>query len=534
MHILRWLSALCLTALAPLCVAAANFTTGLQQAQKFGVHEVELRGPADADCRVTFERPSGSSIDVDAFHDGVTWRARAYIDETGRWKWAGTSCTGTGIIRAVESKLRGMLRPHRDNPRQWMTEDGRWFLHIDDTAYMLFKPSETEWREYVSEDAKLGVTSLRVAALGTPAWEDSQARDIDPEQYRATDERLRWMLDHHPDMYVQLILFGLKTWGKDDTGPAWKAIPEQNRLRVMRQMIARWAAFPQIFWLVINDMHFDAAFPRNREFVREVGRYFAANDPWRHLLSAGPRRGLEFPMRPSEEPWVSYIHIEDQYEVDAEKIWKYADEKAHVFLGEDRYEHDRPTRDPKHPRYYFRRLFWSWLLQGGSASYGGRWRYMQPYSRTGSIPYATGWGQKDEHTYNQRLEGLDDVRHIRTFFEKRGIDLSKFTPVKGTPVMSRRGDAEFLVYHANGTGSGQEANVNANAAAEVTLTLPSGRYRVEWFHPVIGESRNGGAVDGGERTLRSPWLGSDAVLRLVNEPGKREADRQVSERVKQK
>ena len=504
--------------LTPLCVLAANFTTGNQTARKFGVHEVEFSASHETQCSVRFVRPDGSSVQVNAFHEGSsTWRARAYVDATGSWKWQASCSEAHGAFNAAASKLRGMLRIHRDNPRQWMTDDGRWFLNINDTAYMLFKPSESNWREYIEDDVKLGVTSVRAGALGTIVWNDAHTRGVDLDQFRVTDERLRWMLNNHPDLYVQLILFGLKTWGKDDTGLAWKAIPQRNREQVMREMIARWAAFPQIFWLSINDMHFDSTFPNNRAFVQEVGRFFAANDPWHHLLSAGPKREMGFPLHRADEPWLSYIHIEDVYELDAEEIRAYKDVNLHVFLGEDRYEQDRFTRDPKHPRYYFRRLFWSWLLAGGSASYGGRWRVIQPYSQTGSLSYATGWGQQDEHTYTERLHGLDDVRHLRAYYAKRGIDLSRFTPENGIPLVTRRAEAEILVYHANGIGSGREANVDESATAEIKLSLPARRYRVEWFDPATGRSTRGAAVRGGQQTFTAPWRGTDVVLRLVAE-----------------
>src|SRR5690606_13843792 len=106
---------------------------------------------------------------------------------------------------------------------------------------------------------------------------------------------------------------------------------------------------------------------------------------------------------------------------------QYASWNQHIFLGEDRYEHDRKTRDPLHPDYFFRWLFWSWLLSGGSTSYGGRWRTLTPYSQTGEVPYSTNWGGQDEITYSQRLSGLDSIPHIKSFFTSHGIELWQFT-----------------------------------------------------------------------------------------------------------
>ena len=280
-------------------------------------------------------------------------------------------------------------------------------------------------------------------------------------RFQTSDERLIWLLDHYPDLYLQLILFGLLTWGKDDTGAAWEALPPSVRENTMRYMLARWAAFPQLFWLIVNDIHCTAEFPLNQAFEREVGRYFAAHDPWHHLLSTGPKRQMAFPFLRPQDEWVSYIHIEDLFALDAAEIQLYDNQPLHVFLGEDRYEHDRRTWDPLDPAYFFRWLFWSWTLAGGSASYGGRWRGITPYSRTGAVPYSTGWGGEDEITYTQGLRGLDSLIHLKRYFEQRGLTMVDFVgddalvaDLDGRgellrPKLARRGQQEYLIYHPN-------------------------------------------------------------------------------------
>jgi hypothetical protein len=425
-----------------------------------------------------------------------------------------------------------MLRKHPDNPRQWMTENGSWFLHTNDTAYCLFDQDCAMWKEYAQEDWNLGITSVRAGALGSIEWEDGKVDENNLAKFQTTDLRLLWMLDHLPDLYIQMILFRIITYGRDDTGEAWARRPEDERIRTMNYMIARWAAFPQLFWLVVNDIHCDESFPANRRFVREVGQYFALHDPFGHLLSAGPKRGQTFPFTDQgQDDWVSYIHIEDNYDLDAGKLELYKTLPMHVFLGEDRYEQDRVRLDPLNPSYYFRRLFWSWLLSGGSASYGGRWDVLQPYSRTGDIPYTTHWvGTLDETTYTNRLSGLDSIGVIGRFFTSRGVDLAQFQPCAGGDIVSSEPDGlygtvhgmslsarEYVIYHPHAASNGKDAAPDGSGPARLSFNVPSNdEYRMDWIRACDGEVKSGGTITGGNtRILTAPWVGQDVIAHIV-------------------
>lgn len=538
----------------------SNLTTGEQTARRWGVHEIVLTGnghvdnPFDTLCTVTFTPPSGPAhaVTVYAFYDGGdTWRARVYVTETGRWRWRADSIhdprlnNAEGAFAAAPSSLRGMLRPHVRNPRQWMTDDGRWFLNLNDTAYALFRASETAWREYVADAWRQGITSLRAGCVGGAAWDnDTELTDmldnypwlpgdysrLDLTKFQTTDARLTWLLNNYPEMYIEFILFGLKQWGQDNTGIAWQEVPLEARISTMRQMLARWAAFPQLFWLIVNDIHADEDFPNNQAFVREVGEYVAAHDQWHHLLSAGPKRFMPFPFLAPRDKWVSFIHIEHAYDLAGDQIARYAAYPMHTFLGEDRYEQDRPRLDPLHPCYYFRRLFWAALLSGGSASYGGRWRRIHPYSQTATIPYNTGWIGEDNLTYTEGLHGLDAVPHIKRFFVTRGIELWRFQPDDGVaadldgatgkhrPKAARRDRDEYLIYHPNSRGEDREVDTDPDKTARLRVDLRDapGLFRVEWYRAADGVAQEGGTVEGGaSRDLTAPWPGHDVVLRLL-------------------
>ncbi len=77
-----------------------------------------------------------------------------------------------GGFTAEGSSLRGRLLTHSKNPRQWMTEDGRWFLNLNDTAYYLFSGADyrgepitdADFAAYVSDAVARGITSFRATA----------------------------------------------------------------------------------------------------------------------------------------------------------------------------------------------------------------------------------------------------------------------------------------------------------------------------------------------------------------------------------
>ena len=163
---------------------AANFSRGIDAAKKFGVHEIVLKSdtlspsPFETNVTVTFKPPpqTHKPITVTAFHDGDrTWRARLYVSEKGMWSWSSHSTDDgslhgrKGAFDVVQSNLRGKLRSHPKSRRWWATDDGRTFLNLSDTAYILFRsPSDPvqpvlddTFRQYVEANVRLGITSMR-------------------------------------------------------------------------------------------------------------------------------------------------------------------------------------------------------------------------------------------------------------------------------------------------------------------------------------------------------------------------------------
>ena len=591
-----------LTVCFPAPADAANFSRGAEVAQKFGVHEIVLTGigsvanPFDTDATVTFTPPSGTerAVAVQAFYDGGnTWRARLYVSECGTWRWRSRSADDenlngqSGSFTVLQSNLRGKLRSHPKNNRWWATDDGRTFLNLADTAYILFRSpndpnqpvTDDTFRQYVRADRRLGVTSMRAGGCGGYAgwsrfvrgvmpsydrsnwcWQEDYTASgsnrywerFDLNRFQTTDRRLQWLLDNDPDMYIQLIM-GSKE------GSKWFEIPQPYRERTVQYMIARWSAWPQVYFQIVNDtLYTGSRGETNQAMVREIAGLMTELDPFGTLRSAGAKRDADNPFTLDKDwDWHTYLHTEETTEIDAHVCDYYYQQlkvPVHVYHGEDIYEQDNRSVEATlaDPRYYFRRLFWSVLLSGGSPTYGGRYGVLHPYDATAGREWRL---EREQLVFDEQLVGLDDIVYVREFFARRNIDLGLFTPDDGAVTViptpkpeahgpsraqcTRRNHQEYLIYlpcardgelagsRTGGTDqqkSRGSCSVDQQKTPGVRLDLreASGTFRVEWFRAADGTSLQGPSLEGGDfRTVTSPWRGADVVVRLLKDEPRR-------------
>jgi len=340
--------------------SGVNFTSGTQTAKLRGTHEITLTGngsvfnPFDTTVQIRFTSPSQSAVTVSAFYDGGnTWKARVYITQTGTWSWQVTSTSDSSItptsgsFSATTSSLRGILKPHSGNPRQWMTDNGQTFLNISDTAYLLFSKNHSGWQNYARDDVNQGISSVRSMSLGNWDWslywsdgnQTSGTRQRpNLSSFQNTDARLIWLLNNYPQLYIQMVLFVDGSTNADS--PFWASLSSSVRQKIMKYMIARWAAFPQIFWAVTNDTFVGTGNPPQESeapkawfWARDVGNYFNANDPWHHLMAFGHRRDIKYPF--TSESWSTYIPGYASYDLAADSSSWYTSVPQHIYYQED-------------------------------------------------------------------------------------------------------------------------------------------------------------------------------------------------------
>ena len=575
---------------------ATNFTSqgpgvSTDTAKLYGTHEIFLstgdgtvENPFDTDFRVTFKPPSQNAVTVNGFYDGGnTWRARVYVTTIGDWTWSTNSDDDSGLrnesgsFTAVSSNLRGKMRKHPRNNQRWATENGQFFLTLADTPYLLFNDDEqyTEalFQDYVQQAVAKGITLMRAGygggysrwspaatACGYPRsnWiHDHDDYDkFDLNQLKKSDERLAWLLDNYPNLYIDLHILPKS----DDAGERWENdLNETQRDRTLRYIVARLAAWPQILFLIERDIpHTYASWQQNLQMARAVGDYLAANDPWDTFRGCNEKsRELNQLTLPSDfDGWELYLEVQHWGYPHATAVDYYYENypgiPVHVFHGEDKYE--KPWANvPANPSYYYRRLFWSALLSGGSGTYGSKYKTLIPYDETGSTPYNPCNGADVE---SNQLTGLDETEHIKQFFEHYNIDLADFDPDDSLAELKDEvppdGDAgpsrvqcahngiqAYICYHPNAANGEEEsiditeteetsnrpltryaASLNTDRIPGIVMDLLAGSgvaYEVIWFHPTTGQIYEDGTIPGGSvLTLTAPsaFHGFDAVLYL--------------------
>lgn len=531
---------------------ASAFATGPGSPYLYGIYEVVLTGnggvanPYDTLCTVTFTPPSGAGNNkaVQAFWDGSnTWRARCYTNEPGPWSWASSSSdAGLGAKNGTFScisggGLPGKIVKHATNPKYWARASGATFLPIGDTAWRLLsqqtEPSfrgvalanitETMYHDYVTDIVALNVnmifTQMFNGSTNDSTWHDvwsdtPTCNTLNLAVHQFQDARIQWLHSNQPSLALNVMLMpdGPNGYGIDPT--LWVGLTQAKRTRFLRYILARYAAYPQIVWSFTNDAIFDASHPNFRAMVDELGTYFLANDPWQALRSAGQTRNTGYYY--ASASWNDFMHLMCYWELPADSMASYTSNPRPVRNYEDYYE--GTDRGITAPQYYYRWLFWSWILSGGSASYGN-----QLYDRLTPI---------EQTTY----VGLDSVRYIGPYLAAKQIDMANYTPndslaldIDGATGTRRtqaanRGTTSYLVYHPNSATAGIITNGYAltlkATPAKIRLNLSAagtGTYDVEWFRATDGLTVAGAAITGGGfRDLTAPWSGVDVVLRVTS------------------
>jgi hypothetical protein len=122
------------------------------------------------------------------------------------------------------------------------------------------------------------------------------------------------------------------------------------------------------------------------------------------------------------------------------------------------------------------------------------------------------WVGTDRRVYTGiSLRGLDALRYVRSYFEKRTIDMPSCARADSlvsnpdgatgarSPQLMASGTRRLLVCHPNAIADGMRARSDPHRPARLRIDLRrfAGSYSVEWYRPADGVSRAGATVTGG-------------------------------------
>jgi hypothetical protein len=385
--------------------------------------------------------------------------------------------------------------------------------------------------------------------------------------FQRTDRKLKLLLNEYPSMYIQVLLVTEPYHNARDT--EWREINTTLRTQLWQNMIARWGAFPNVFWSVSNDLGDTSNYPDNLSLANEIGCYWmggcngvgAGNDPWRanRPMSMGHLRNrIDGSIA---KTWHTYITAYSYADISAQQmdgsinldstptpvLHHYVSTPKPVYDTEDMYEgYDSRIQDisVRSAPYFFRKLFWSYLLSGGGTTYGSNttWAMEHVYDGgTYSVPPTPG-----ATPTVLSLTGLDNIGFIDPILHQARIDLARLSPhdelmPQATPgstwteyerAQVAGNDQEILAYIPNTLRyppnqepgylyrrKAEESQTTRSVTVDMTA-YHSGTYRVTWYEPATGAVLNTGTIPGNSGpgsyrpTFTPPPNAGDVVLHI--------------------
>ncbi|MFT3828422.1 MAG: DUF5060 domain-containing protein [Opitutaceae bacterium] len=302
------------------CVAAAAMV------ERWGVFEVELRGPAEGnpfrEVSLGAEFSQGDrSVQVDGFYDGDgVYRVRFMPDETGEWRYRTRSNraeladqTGTFTVEPATTGNHGPVRVA--NTFHFAYADGTPFKPVGTTCYTWTHRPEALEAQTLRTLAMSPFNKLRMCVFpqthGTktlppprfpfagPATAPDYER-FNPEFFRHLERRVGEL--RALGIECDLILFH-----PYDDRDAWKLkhMPPEVEERYLRYSVARLAAFRNVWWSLANEYDFirtksEAEWDRNFQTLQTA-------DPYGHLRSIHNGKRIYN----HNQPWVTHASIQN-------------------------------------------------------------------------------------------------------------------------------------------------------------------------------------------------------------------------------
>ena len=293
--------------------------------EQWELFEIELTGPSDGNPFLEVEVSAeftldSTSVSVPGFYDGDgTYRVRFMPDQPGEWRYVTVS--NVSVLSGHEGRInvsppgpgnRGPVRVRGEH--HFVYGDGTPFRPLGTTAYTwTHRTSEIE-EQTLSTLADSPFNKVRMAVLpqdhgskhmppprfpyeGMPPgnWDTSR---FNPEFFRHLEKRVAQLLDM--GIECDLILFHPygKTWG-------FHELEAETDDRFVRYVIARLAAYRNIWWSLANEYDFIRS--KNESDWGRLFQVVMEADPYDHLRSIhNGNRIYNHTL-----PWVTHVSMQN-------------------------------------------------------------------------------------------------------------------------------------------------------------------------------------------------------------------------------
>jgi hypothetical protein len=285
----------------------------------WGVHEITLDGPATGnpfDVVLSAVFTDGKTrLTVPGFYDGAgTYRLRFSPPSQGAWRWRTSSPVAAlngkvGVVQAVAPRSgdHGPLKVA--GGYHFAHADGTPFRQVGTTAYAWAQQSDALCAETLTTLAASPFNKVRMCVFpnvaAEPIYPFEKTADggwnqdrLNPAYFRRLEDRVRRL--GALGIQADLILFH-----PYDAKSGWHAMTPARDDRYVRYMIARFAAFSNVWWSLANE--WDLVKAKTVADFERIGRLIQAEDPYGRLCSIHNWRDLY----DNGRPWITHASIQN-------------------------------------------------------------------------------------------------------------------------------------------------------------------------------------------------------------------------------
>jgi hypothetical protein len=295
--------------------------------ERWGVYEVELTGPADGNPFVEVELSArfqyrNRYVDVDGFYDGNgRYRIRFMPDQPGEWTYRTVS--SAPALDGVTGEF--VCVPAGEGNHGPVRADGTGFVHADGTPHFSFGTTCYHWTHQEDEAheeltlralATSPYNKVRMCVLPTSAMRPPRLPFVgdtpgqldktrfDPAFFAHFERRVADLLEL--GIEADIILFhpyDKGHWGVDD-------MSREEDCRFLRYVIARLAAYRNVWWSVSNEFDFNKA--KTMDDWDHLARFVQRCDPYQRLRSIHNGTKMYEYSIPYDftKPWVTHQSVQ--------------------------------------------------------------------------------------------------------------------------------------------------------------------------------------------------------------------------------
>lgn len=443
-------------------------TEQLTTVERWGLFELALPGPREGNpfTEVSFGARfcrQHRTVEVDGFYDGDgLYRVRFMPDTLGPWRYETiSSCTALAGVRGeftCEAPSAGNHGPVGVSDRfHFAYADGAPYYQLGTTCYAWVHQGDALEEHTLATLARAPFNKLRMCLFPKHYTYNANEPEFYPFERGADGgwdlTRFSPAYFHHLErrllalqalgIEADLILFHpYDRWGHS-------AMPAEADDRYLRYVVARLAAFRNVWWSLANE--YDLMTAKSMADWDRFFRIVQENDPYQHLRSVHNCRGFY----DYAKPWVTHQSIQHR-QVENTRLWREQYGKP-VVIDECQYEGNIPEGWGNLAPQEMVRKFWEGTVRGGYVGHGET--YLHPQDLL--------WWSKGGELRGASPPRLAFLREIIASGPACGWDPVDGVVGAGFPCVTKREEA-YLTYFG------------MQQPALVRFRLPAGRrYRAE-------------------------------------------------------